>query len=79
MLLCVWLWLWPCEEPAMEVAVLLLERPPAAFLGSRDTGGAFAMGRERPRSLPRLATPTPQVSCVLYPEHSLLTSRHCEQ
>lgn len=49
------------------------------FFGSRGTGGAFAMGKERPRSLPRLATPTPQVSVVLYPEHSFPTSRHCEQ
>ena len=27
-------------------------------------GGDFAMGRDIPRSLPRLATPTPQVSVV---------------
>lgn len=61
----------------MEVAVVLaLERLTVGFLGSRETGGAFAIGRDRPRSLPRLATPTPQVSWVLYPEHSLLTSRH---
>ncbi len=59
--------------------MLLLERLAVGFFGSRVTGGAFAMGRERPRSLPRLATPTPQVSWVLYPEHSLLTSRHWEQ
>ena len=26
------------------------------------TGGAFAMGSDSPRSLPRLATPTPHVS-----------------
>lgn len=37
------------------------------------------MGRDKPRSLPRLATPTPHVSCVLYPEHSLPISRHWEQ
>ena len=29
-----------------------------------------AMGRDNPRSLPLLATPTPHVSCVLYPEQS---------
>ena len=29
------------------------------------TGGAFAIGRDSPRSFPRLATPTPHVSCVL--------------
>jgi hypothetical protein len=27
-------------------------------------GGDFAMGRDSPRSLPRLATPTPQVKVV---------------
>lgn len=32
-----------------------------------------------PRSFPRLATPTPHVSVVLYPEHSRPSSRHCEQ
>jgi len=43
------------------------------------TGGALAMGSDRPRSFPLLATPTPHVNCVLYPEHSLPISRHCEQ
>lgn len=43
------------------------------------TGGDFAIGSERPRSFPRLATPTPQVNWVLYPEHSFPTSKHCEQ
>lgn len=32
-----------------------------------------------PRSLPRLATPTPHVRVVLYPEHSRPSSRHWEQ
>lgn len=32
-----------------------------------------------PRSLPLLATPTPHVRVVLYPEHSRPSSRHCEQ
>lgn len=32
-----------------------------------------------PRSLPRLATPTPHVNVVLYPEHSRPSSRHWEQ
>lgn len=56
-----------------------LDRLLGDFLVSRDTGGAFAIGRDSPRSFPRLATPTPQVRRVLYPEHSLLTSRHWEQ
>ena len=47
--------------------------------GLLGTGADFATGRDKPRSLPRLATPTPQVNWVLYPEHSLPTSRHCEQ
>jgi hypothetical protein len=51
----------------------------ADFAFPELTGGAFAMGSDKPRSLPRLATPTPHVSCVLYPEHSLPISKHCEQ
>jgi hypothetical protein len=47
--------------------------------GLLGIGADFATGRDKPRSLPRLATPTPQVNCVLYPEHSLPSSRHCEQ
>lgn len=39
----------------------------------------FAIGNARPRNLPLLATPTPQVKVVLYPEQSLPASRHCEQ
>jgi hypothetical protein len=42
-------------------------------------GGDFAMGSDRPRSFPRLATPTPQVKVVLYPEHSFPISMHCPQ
>lgn len=47
--------------------------------GLLGTGADLATGRDRPLSFPRLATPTPQVSCVLYPEHSFPTSKHCEQ
>lgn len=43
------------------------------------TGGDSAIGSESPRSFPRLATPTPHVNWVLYPEHSFPISRHCEQ
>lgn len=32
-----------------------------------------------PRSLPLLATPTPHVNVVLYPEHSFPISIHCVQ
>ena len=35
-----------------------------------------AMGSDRPRSLPLLATPFPQVNCVLYPEQSFPSSKH---
>ena len=38
-----------------------------------------ATGSESPRNFPLLATPTPHVNCVLYPEQSLPWSRHCEQ
>jgi hypothetical protein len=36
----------------------------------------LATGLERPRSLPRLATPTPHVNVVLYPEQSFPISMH---
>jgi hypothetical protein len=42
-------------------------------------GGDLAMGSDRPRSFPRLATPTPQVKVVRYPEHSFPISMHCPQ
>lgn len=41
--------------------------------------GDLAIGSDMPRSLPRLATPTPQVKVVRYPEHSLPISMHCPQ
>lgn len=47
--------------------------------GLLGAGADLATGRESPRSFPRLATPTPQVNWVLYPEHSFPTSKHCEQ
>lgn len=48
-------------------------------VGLLGAGADRATGSDKPLNLPRLATPTPQVSCVLYPEHSFPTSRHCEQ
>jgi hypothetical protein len=42
-------------------------------------GGDFAMGNDKPRSFPRLATPTPQVKVVRYPEHSFPSSMHWPQ
>lgn len=47
--------------------------------GLLGTGADLATGSDKPRSFPRLATPTPHVNWVLYPEHSFPTSRHCEQ
>jgi hypothetical protein len=41
--------------------------------------GCLATGVDSPLSFPRLATPTPQVNWVLYPEQSFPVSRHCEQ
>ena len=39
----------------------------------------LAIGNDKPRSLPLLATPRPQVNAVLYPEQSLPCSRHWVQ
>lgn len=39
----------------------------------------LATGKDMPRSFPRLATPTPQVKVVRYPEHSLPSSIHWPQ
>jgi len=65
------------HRPALPAASALGRIGDAFFSGL--TGGALGTGRDRPRSFPRLATPTPQVNCVLYPEQSFPTSRHCEQ
>lgn len=39
----------------------------------------LATGKDMPRSLPRLATPTPHVKVVRYPEHSFPSSMHWPQ
>ena len=39
----------------------------------------LATGQVSPRSFPRLATPTPHVKVVLYPEQSFPNSKHCPQ
>lgn len=44
-----------------------------------DCASDCITGRCWPRSFPRLATPTPHVNVVLYPEHSRPRSRHWEQ
>lgn len=58
---------WSCTLPAVDVAVA------EAVEFVRDctlvscvvlVGGDLAMGNDMPRSFPRLATPTPQVSVV---------------
>ena len=41
--------------------------------------GDFAIGKDMPRSFPRLATPTPHVRVVRYPEHSFPMSTHGPQ
>ena len=78
-------------EAICSILILISSSLPSRCLETVDaargrfTGGLFgagadlATGRDRPRSFPRLATPTPQVNWVLYPEHSLPTSKHCEQ
>lgn len=44
--------------------------------GSLPSGFLLATGLERPLSLPRLATPTPHVNVVLYPEQSFPIVMH---
>ncbi len=50
-----------------------------SFRGAAVAGGDLATGKDIPRSLPRLATPTPQVRVVRYPVHSFPISTHCPQ
>ena len=51
------------------------------FFGEVGDGNfcAPATGSDRPRSLPLLATPFPQVNCVLYPAQSFPSFKHWEQ
>jgi hypothetical protein len=66
----------------LERLVALTEAAVVCTLDSRvvvAAAVAFAMGNDRPRSLPRLATPTPQVRVVRYPEHSFPISIHWPQ
>ena len=63
-------------ERARDVVEMARGRVLGGLLGA---GADRATGSDKPLSFPRLATPTPQVNWVLYPEHSLPTSRHCEQ
>jgi len=71
---------WPCwvleVDAALAEAVELVRG-----LGSWvvAVGGDFATGKDIPRSLPRLATPTPHVRVVRYPVHSFPISTHCPQ
>ena len=76
------------DEPIVDVpemlelildAVDFLLRCGGALSSVFMTCWEVATGSESPRSLPLLATPTPQVKVVLYPEHSFPLSRHCEQ
>ena len=59
---------------------LLLEASGCDFTAFSDNCSSACMtGSFWPRSFPRLATPTPHVNVVLYPEHSRPRSRHWEQ
>ncbi|QBZ58022.1 hypothetical protein PoMZ_02961 [Pyricularia oryzae] len=53
-------WLAAAAVVMLVVVVAALVRVGELFLTAALTGGALAMGRDKPRSLPRLATPTPQ-------------------
>ena len=60
---------------------LLVAAPLCVSLDELAEGSTSASmtGNFWPRSLPLLATPTPHVKVVLYPEHSRPISRHWEQ
>jgi hypothetical protein len=53
--------------------------PERRLLSPVAAGCAPVIGRDSPRNLPRLATPTPQVNVVLYPAQSRPRFKHCEQ
>lgn len=66
----------PCPVATLPAEAVL------AFEVATVTGGfesTLSTGNDMPRSLPLLATPTPQVNCVRYPEQSFPMPRHCEQ
>lgn len=63
---------WGCVSRAEEAEAVAVVFVVAVVVWVGD----FATGRDRPLSFPRLATPTPQVSVVRYPVHSLPKSMH---
>lgn len=74
--------LWFCCVPTVDVVLVeAMEFVRVWALGSWvvPDEGDLTMGRDKPRNFPRLATPTPQVSVVRYPEHSFPISTHCPQ
>lgn len=68
-----------CSFFGFDVDPVLRRLSTSAGFASLPSTFLFATGQDKPRSLPLLATPTSQVNAVLYPEHSLPMSRHCEQ
>ena len=69
-----------CEGSREEDAAVLLDVLGGDFAVSLCACSPDSItGSFCPRSFPRLATPTPHVNVVLYPEHSRPISRHCEQ
>ena len=74
-----------CLIPPLSCSCRAFDTEPVLrfFAGLSFSTGAtfllFAIGKARPRNFPLLATPTPHVKTVLYPEQSLPRSRHCVQ
>jgi hypothetical protein len=67
---------WQDSTTAPRIELFLRFATPLFAAGSLPSGFLLATGLERPLSLPRLATPTPHVNVVLYPEQSFPISMH---
>lgn len=67
---------WQDSTTAPRIELFLRFATPLFVAGSLPSGFLLATGLERPLSLPRLATPTPHVNVVLYPEQSFPISMH---
>lgn len=67
---------WQDSTTAPRIELFLRFATPLFVVASLPSGFLLATGLERPLSLPRLATPTPHVNVVLYPEQSFPISMH---
>jgi hypothetical protein len=67
---------WQDSTTAPRIELFLRFATPLFVAESLPSSFLLATGLERPLSLPRLATPTPHVNVVLYPEQSFPISMH---